>query len=99
MILIQILTDRKLEKANIALDYDDVHVEILEEGNLEASAYGWNISYNFDNGKLNKISVERNFSYKYPEICIVIVIIFPIAVILFLIWLISKNRKFENKNT
>lgn len=96
--IIQILTDKKLEKANIALDYDDVHVEILEEGNLEASAYGWNIFYEFDNGKLNKASVKRNFLCEHPEICIILVIIFLIVFTLILIDMISKNRKLENEN-
>lgn len=93
--LIQILTDKKLEKANITLDYDDVHVEIFENGNLEASAYGWNIFYELDNGKLSKNSVKRNFSYKYPEIAFIIVILLPIVVAIFLILLISRNRKLE----
>lgn len=93
--IIQILTDKKLEKANITLDYDDVHVEIFEDGNIEASAYGWNISYGFGNGKLSKNSVKREFSYKYPEAHIIIVILFPIVVAIFLISFILRNRKLE----
>lgn len=93
--IIQILTDKKLEKANITLDYDDVHVEFFEDGNIEASAYGWNISYGFGNGKLSKNSVKREFSYKYPEAHIIIVILFPIVVAIFLISFISRNRKLE----